>query len=122
MGRAPACYCPLVSASLSLDRLARNQVLFREVNERVNEVAPDEDGGRTEYMCECSREDCLETIPLDPAEYEGVRSSPNLFVIAPGHELLEIDRVVEEQDRFTLVEKTNGEDLAIKTDPRSPRE
>jgi hypothetical protein len=104
--------------TLSLDRLARNQVLFREVNERVNEVA-DDSAVRAEYVCECSREDCIETIELDREEYEGIRSSPNLFVITPGHEVAELDRVVTENDRFTLVEKKNGADFAVETDPRS---
>ena len=62
--------------------------------------------------------DCKETISLDAQQYEGVPSSPNSFVIAPGHEIPEIERVVEANDRFALVEKIVGADLAVETDPR----
>ena len=103
---------------VALERLARNQVLFREVNERLAEVADAWSTVPTEFCCECSRMDCDEMIELDPTEYEGVRSSSNLFVIAPGHETLEVERIIEENDRFTLVEKTNGAQLAVDTDPR----
>jgi hypothetical protein len=104
--------------SASLDRLARNQVLFREVNERVSELA---EAGRIDpipFLCECSEMECDEMIELGRAEYEGIRSSPNLFVVATGHEISEIERVTEASDRFTLVEMTNGAQLAVDTDPR----
>jgi hypothetical protein len=104
--------------SVSLERLARNQVLFREVNERLVEVAESWGSEPLQFLCECSGLDCKETISLDTQQYEGVRSSPNRFVIAPGHEIPEIERVVEANDRFTLVEKVIGADLAVETDPR----
>lgn len=107
--------------SLSLERLARNQILFREVNERLAEIAPPS-YGLTEYICECSRGDCTETIPLDDEQYEGVRGFPNLFVVAAGHEVLEVDHVVGRTGLYTLVEKKpNGAKLAVETDPRARR-
>lgn len=91
--------------TVSLERLARNQAIFREVNERLREIAnPDVDF--TEYVCECSAVECHLTIELQLDEYEAVRSMPNVFVIEPGHERLEVERVIEENDRFMLVEKT----------------
>lgn len=104
---------------VSLQRLAQNQVLVREVNERLAEVAPSSDDGAIDFLCECSRPECTETIALTMPEYDGVRSSPNLFVILPGHDLAEVDRVVETNGRFALVEKTFGAALAERTDPRS---
>jgi hypothetical protein len=91
--------------TVSLQRLARNQAIFREVNERLREIAnPTAD--LTDYVCECSAVDCHVTIQLALVEYEEVRSMPNVFVIEPGHERLEVERVIEENDRFMLVEKT----------------
>jgi hypothetical protein len=60
--------------STSLVRLARNQVLFREVNERLREVW-DESAGPTEFLCECSDEDCTVAIPLEVTEYERIRTA-----------------------------------------------
>ena len=42
-----------------------------------------------------------------------VRSSPNLFVVLPGHEVLEVDQVLEARERFSLVEKTKHTDLVL---------
>jgi hypothetical protein len=104
--------------ALSLERLARNQVLFREVNERLAELAEGSGKSPADFCCECSRMDCDEMIELDRDEYEGIRSSSNLFVVAPGHETPEVERIIDENDRFTLVEKTNGAQLAVDMDPR----
>jgi hypothetical protein len=51
--------------SVSLERLARNQVLFPEVNERLREMIGDSEAP-TEFLCECSNADCSETIALEP--------------------------------------------------------
>jgi hypothetical protein len=104
--------------SVSLERLAHNQVLFREVNERLREML-NESAGEADFLCECSRADCTETVPLQLAEYERIRSNSNQFVITPGHEIPEIEKVVSESDRYFLVRKINGAGYAERTDPRS---
>jgi hypothetical protein len=101
--------------TMSPERLARNQVLFREVNERLVEVAAAWGTDPVDFLCECSRLDCKVTISLDLAD---VRSSSNLFVIAPEHETPEVERIVGANHRFTLVEKTNGAAIAVESDPR----
>ena len=106
---------------VSLERLARNRVLFREVNERLREQL-DDSAGMTEFLCECSNSDCFETVGLDLTEYERIRSKGNQFVIVPGHEIIHIEKVVWESDRYSLVQKFNGADYAEQTDPRSRAE
>ena len=88
------------------------------MNERLREVLG-ASAGAVEFVCECSNEDCIETIPLDLATYEDIRSNLNLFVITPGHELLHIERVVDQNERYLLVEKTAGADFALETDLRT---
>jgi hypothetical protein len=86
---------PLVSS-------ARNQLLFREVNERIREVLDSQEDS-TEFLCECSRDDCTETILLSLEEYDRIRSSPNHFLAEPGHGR---GRIVHQTDRFVTVELT----------------
>jgi hypothetical protein len=76
--------------TVSIDRLVRTQLIFREVNERIREVAEHFDSQLRgiDFVCERSREDCGENIDLELDEYKAIRSSPNLFVIVPGHETL----------------------------------
>lgn len=101
----------------TVDRLVRNQILFREVNERVREVVDRADDA-LEFLCECSNEDCTATIPLSGAAYEHVRSRANLFVVVEGHERLEVEHVVEERAGFVLVEKLVDADIVVQADPR----
>jgi len=103
--------------SVQLERLARNQVLFREVNERLREIVADSPGP-VEFLCECSKENCTMQIQLEILEYERVRAHPSRFVIAPEHEIDAIERVVWESDRYFVVEKVIGADYARKVDPR----
>lgn len=102
--------------SVSIDRLVRNQVIFREVNERIRELAEHfESKSGVTFICECSKEDCLEFIALDLDEYEAIRSSSMLFVVAPGHETLKVERVVETKDRYALVEKIRKVELVTES-------
>jgi hypothetical protein len=104
-------------------RGARTQSLFRNVNERVQDVneafsiaIPHGD-----WVCECAKESCSERISLSMEEYEAIRSSPIRFAIAPSaeHFFSELEVVVEKNERFWVVEKTGTAGaLAANADPR----
>ncbi|MGI9110630.1 MAG: hypothetical protein ACR2GT_00200 [Gaiellaceae bacterium] len=104
------------------ERLARNEVLFREVNEQVLEVAAGhgQDGHRYEFFCECSNRDCTLKLSLAVEAYEAVRAYPDRFAVAPGHGMPEIERVVERCDGYDVVAKDGlAGRLAEVHDPRS---
>jgi hypothetical protein len=89
-------------------------LVFREVNDRIREVTERfEVSGLIDFICECSRDDCIENVSLAAGEYQGVRSSPKLFVIVPGHETLKVERVVDANERFMLVEKIKLTDEVV---------
>jgi hypothetical protein len=106
--------------STSLERLARNQALFREVNERLLQLAGGFQDGAVDIVCECSREDCTTTLAVVRDDYEWVRANARLFLVATGHELLEVERVVDRRDGFTVVEKIMETEFAEESDPRRP--
>src|ERR687886_351716 len=90
-----------------LERTARNESLFREVNDRIEElsenveaqgIAPD--GGVVEFHCECGREGCTERVRMTIAEYQRVRADNDRFALAPGHETPEMEAVVESNEPF----------------------
>jgi hypothetical protein len=103
--------------SESLERLARNQTLFREVNERIETIAGDNDAA--EFLCECSNTDCSSTIELSRSEYERVRSNSSWFVIKLDHDIAQIERVVSQDDGYAVVEKLIAEEYLQQTDPRA---
>jgi hypothetical protein len=101
-------------------QIARNEALFREVNERVREVSEVGPRERTEFLCECGDSECTESISLTLAEYEGLRADPLLFGVKPGHAIPDVEEVVAENERFQTVRKhENAGDIALATDPRS---
>jgi hypothetical protein len=93
---------------LQRQRLAQNEEAFREINERITMRVE-----RFQYLdtvvqtviCECSDEKCVERVSLTPKEYRFVRSKPDRFVVAPGHDEPEIERVIYRHDRYWVVEK-----------------
>jgi hypothetical protein len=112
--------------SASEERVARNEALFREFNERVADMAgsfdPQGEGDalRIEFVCECGDLDCLERLELTRAAYEEVRSNPRRFVVAPGHDNPEVERVVARGDGYLVVEKIDeAAEVATEHDPRS---
>jgi hypothetical protein len=102
------------------ERLALIEAAFRIANERMAawEEAPAEEPAL--YFCECGMLECREKLSLTRAQYEHVRAKPEHFVVLPGHEIEDVEDVVEHGDGFVVVEKP-GEvmHLARGTDPRS---
>ena len=102
-------------------RVVKNETLFRQVNERIDDVSvlvPETEP--LEFLCECGEESCLERIELARAEYEEVRAVPDHFAIKPGHAHEDFERVVKAGKRYEVVEKTGASDaVARRTDPRS---
>jgi hypothetical protein len=108
------------------ERVARNETLFREFNERVEDMAEgfdlrsEGDSMRIGFVCECGDLDCLERLELTRAAYEEVRSDPKRFVVVPGHEDMKIARVVAREGGYLVVEKIDeAAEVAIEHDPRS---
>lgn len=100
------------------DRIVRNETLFREVNERVKELVPSEGG--IDFICECGYEECIDQVPLTAEEYERVRADPVQFFVKPGHQIADVEKVVEANERYLLVRKHVEERvIARQTDPRA---
>jgi hypothetical protein len=100
-------------------RIAANEALFREVNERIAHLdAPHH--AELEIICECGDRDCLERITVTVAEYEEARADPALFLARRGHLTPGSEVLVAERGDHQLVRKT-GEAAAIaeEHDPRS---
>jgi hypothetical protein len=104
-------------------RAAKNQSLFREVNERVEEIAQsfNLDSQQLDFICECAHTDCVERLEMSVREYEAIRRVPTHFAVADGHEIPDVENVVERTSRYVVVAKLGvGGELAHKLDPRQP--
>jgi hypothetical protein len=105
---------------LRRERAAQNQSLFREVNERIEDLAAP--SSFTSFICECENETCDEVCPLTLEEYERIRAKPNRFFVLPGHNVPEVEQVVEQSDRYVVVAKLGaGRPIAEHLNPRTRR-
>ena len=100
-------------------RLALNEALFRDVNERIREISDSfgQKDAAYDFLCECSDPSCAEKVVLTRAEYEHVRADSTRFVVAKGHAMPEIESVVEQANDHVVVEKEGAAaDVAIRLD------
>jgi predicted metal-dependent hydrolase len=103
-------------------RIGMNEALFREVNERLEELAQGFAHPETlDLICECGNPSCASRIEMDRKEYEQVRSDSATFAIVKGHETPDVEEIVERRKRYDVVRKRAGEaeEIAEKTDPRT---
>jgi hypothetical protein len=109
-------------------RAARNQALYRAVNERVKELNEAFDAlvPLGDWICECANEECFEPIAMTHEEYEAVRASGGKrFFVKPAddHVYPEAEIVTERYERYWIVEKIGvAGKLAKRKDPRSRAE
>jgi hypothetical protein len=101
-------------------RLAANEALFRDVNERIKSLGDQFQTRVLDIVCECVNDDCALTISLSTAEYERLRSSGKRFVVVPGHEQPDVEVVIERLKSHAVVEKVGvGAEVAEQLDPRN---
>lgn len=88
-------------------RVVENEALFRSVNERIEEIHQDLGVlvGESDWVCECGDSKCVERLRLSDGEYERIRSHAHWFLIKPGHEIPDVERVAEDHGTYFVVEK-----------------
>ena len=101
--------------SEAAQHIAENEVILREVNERIAEKTMDlgvrglaGEDETSEYLCACGQSDCEESLNLTLAQLEEAHSRPDQFVVAPGHNLPDIEEVVAEHEQYSIVRKRPG--------------
>ena len=88
------------------ERAARNEEVFRGVNERIEQGAEQHAvSGTLPFHCECGRASCVETIEILPHRYAVIVRERYHFIVLPGHEQPQIERVLETEPEFLVVEK-----------------
>jgi hypothetical protein len=104
------------------DAAARNEALFRRVNEKIEAVSQtiSTTDPTMDFLCECDDVTCRKTVNVSRAEYESVRAVPTHFILVPGHADRGIERVIASNERFLVVEKQGAAARsAEESDPRN---
>jgi hypothetical protein len=101
------------------ERIARNDAVFRDANERIRASAEAYDAETVPFLCECADLGCRTVILLQLSEYESIRASGRRFLNAPGHEETLHGKVVERHRGHVVVEKEErAGEVAEALDPR----
>lgn len=105
-------------------RIGRNEALYRQVNKRMedlNETFAAVGDGDFTVVCECGRIECAEQVTVPREVYERTRSRSEQFIVRPGHDADDVERVVERHGGFSIVQKLPGtpRQVARQTDPRA---
>lgn len=96
------------TAGLSAERIARNDAIFRNANERISQAAEAEEIEEpVPYVCECADPHCHEMVRMTVREYREIRQEPRTFWNVPGHEASSQGwaQVIEDRDRYVIVVK-----------------
>jgi hypothetical protein len=103
-------------------RAARNQAMFRAVNDNI-QALNEAFAAITDTFaiaCECADTNCIETIDIRSDEYAKVRAEPRHFVVLRGHVLPDVEDVIRESDGYVVVEKTDtAGDVAERLEPEA---
>lgn len=103
------------------ERVAKNEAMHRSVNreiEHASERFGDGPQDRLEALCECGEDGCSATIDLTLAEYDEAHQQRDRFVVAPGHEDLQIERVVTQTERYLVVDKFGEAEAVAENEER----
>jgi len=92
----------------STRRLKENEVIFREVNKSIARFVKSESykpGQPIDFYCECSNQNCSQRVSLQAEQYQELHGNHRQFVVVPGHETPEIEKIVQTESNYRVVEK-----------------
>jgi hypothetical protein len=100
-------------------RIGLNEELFRQVNERLEELAESfgRDPGKLDLICECGNASCANRIEMEHGDYERLRSDPATFAIVKGHEITDVEEIVEQRKGMTWCARMS---VTPRKSPRRP--
>lgn len=109
---------------LEAERVARVQLLYREVNERIQAVGTGAFGLPSDeplnVVCECLDTACADRITISARELERARSSASRFIVLPGHEDGDYEEVLERHAGFLIVAKDAALIERLRAEPDAP--
>ncbi|MFN2388750.1 MAG: hypothetical protein ABR575_03985 [Actinomycetota bacterium] len=91
----------------SASGIARNEALFRELNERIKLALGSTtlSSEKQDFVCECGKPGCFAVISMTYGEYENLRENPRWFGVLDGHDLPDLETVVQRCGPYNVVQK-----------------
>ena len=84
-------------ADARAERIAENEDGFRHQNEELGVMGV--------FVCECGEASCREPVQMPRERYREIRANAHRFFVKPGHEIPDVETVVEQAGEWNVVEK-----------------
>jgi hypothetical protein len=90
-----------------LERLAENQQMAREANDRLRDVVEPmvADGRLIPFLCECADDGCLGRIDLTTEDYFIAHLNSDYYILLPDHPRLDGEELVEDHGAYEVLSK-----------------
>jgi hypothetical protein len=105
--RALAKHAPVLAKAPRPERIAQTERFFRAVNEGI---ARNDGHGTTLFLCECGNPICAESLALTADTLRGLHADNGLFVVLPGHEISDLEAVVDRTDAYLVIRRNAAQD------------
>jgi hypothetical protein len=100
--RALARHASVLASAPRAERIVQTELFFRAINEEIVRL----DGGASAtFICECGNPVCTEAIELSLAALKQLHAEKGLFVVLPGHEIPDVETVVDRSNGYLIVRK-----------------
>ena len=99
IARAVARHASTLARVPRAERVAQTESFFRAINEHIATL----DGAT--FLCECGIPGCMEAIELSSDDIRRVHEQPDTFVVLSGHELEDVETVVDSTNGYAIVRK-----------------
>jgi hypothetical protein len=105
--RALARHSSVLARAPRAQRIVQTEMFFRAVNE---EIARTDGHGTTLFICECGNPACNERIELTAQALRQLHAENGFFVVLPGHEIPDVETVVDHSNGYLIVRKYADQD------------
>jgi hypothetical protein len=102
--RALAKHSRVLARAPRADRIVQTELFFRAVNE---EIARNDGHDEVLFLCECGNAACAEGIALPTDALLHLHAENGLFVVLPGHEIPDLETVVDRHDGYLVVRRNS---------------
>jgi len=88
-------------------RAARNELLFRAVNEQIIQITERFHAQLSDLdiVCECTDQTCVGTLRVAAEEFGRIERGDGTFLIIPGHEDAGVEEILERNGGYFVVRK-----------------
>jgi hypothetical protein len=84
------------------ERVLQTEEFFRDVNEVI---ARTQRSNGSMFLCECANPHCNVTFEMSRHDLQTLHSTPGYYVVLPGHDIPDLEEVVQRQNGYAIVRK-----------------